>query len=187
MNGPWTTHSRGTTSTTPRCDEHLRPDGRSTWATYLRATASYADDHQSGKMAMAIDGDDGARRAGPLTVSACVPGPEHLRTDWDTDRNRPGPWPEKTPSWNRTSAIRSWPLTVTSDTLTYTLTDEGGGTGDSASFGIDPATGQLKTKDWAGLRRWDCHLHPSSVEVRDPFVASTPPIGPTTGPQASVP
>ena len=106
MNGPWTTipgdHDTVATST-------YTPTGADV-GSYLRATASYADDHQSGKMAMAIT----------VMMARAAPGQNSLPAFPDTDLNewseyrqsRPGPFPRRRLR-GRTSATRSRPPTAT--------------------------------------------------------------------------
>ena len=119
--------------------------GKSDVGYYLRATVSYTDPEGSGKSAMmksdytvratrgsnnapgfaddqdpTVDGDqvDAAREVAENTEAGTDIGAPVVATDEDSD-----------------------------DVLTYTLTGEGGGTeGDSASFDIDWATGQIMTK-----------------------------------------
>ena len=68
------------------------------------------------------------------------------------------------------------------DVLTYTLTDEDGGTeGDSASFSIDWATGQLMTKGDLNHEDTDCTngdvcTYTVVVRATDPFGVPQTPI-----------
>ena len=170
MDGPWTVisgdHGADPTSTYP-------PTGLDV-GNYLRATASYTDDHQSGKMAMATT---------TMMVRA-APQSNDPPAFPDQDTGTPGiqtaqtrTVPEKTPPGTNIGA----PVSANDgdrDTLTYTLT----GT-HAASFDIDPATGQLKTK--AGLNfEGEESSYSVTVEVRDPSVLSTASIT-ATDPQAS--
>ena len=133
MDGPWTTipgdHGMAATSTyTPTGADEDK---------YLQATASYADEHQSGKMAMATTAMM-VRTTPQQNAHPAFPDQDSGTTGIQTAQTRTVP--EKTPSGTNIGA----PVKANdgdNDTLTYSL----GGT-DEASFSINPATGQLMTK-----------------------------------------
>ena len=119
--------------------------GKSDVDYYLRATVSYTDPEGSGKSAMMKS--DYTVRATRGSNNA----PE-FAADQDpvTDGDQPDAAREVAENTEAGTDIGA-PVVATDedsdDVLTYTLTDEGGGTdGDSASFAIDWATGQIMTK-----------------------------------------
>ena len=143
---------------------------------YLRATVSYTDAEGPNKTAMATTA---------------------MKVRTAPDGNSPPEFPDQNPGTTATIETEQTrtvaektprgtdigdPVSATDgddDTLTYTLS----GT-NAESFGIDPATGQLKTK--ASLNfEGGTTTYAVTVEVRDPFDASTSTIGATDA-QASV-
>ena len=111
---------------------------------YLRATVTYEDDESEGKSAM---------MKSELPVQAVRGSNNAPEFAADQDPIMDGVQPDaKREVAENTEAGKTVgsPLTATDDdgdTLTYTLTDVGGGTdGDSAVFTIDWATGQIMTK-----------------------------------------
>ena len=133
MDGPWTVipGNRGTAMTSMYTPTGADEDK------YLRATVSYADEHQSGKMAMATTAMM-VRTTPQTNAHPAFPDQDPGTDDIQTDQSRTVP--EKTPPGTNIGA----PVKANdgdNDKLTYTLT----GT-NAASFGIDPATGQLMTK-----------------------------------------
>ncbi len=113
---------------------------------YLRATATYEDDEGEGKTAMMVSEFPSQLITGGNDAPefAAVQDPDGANDDAKAIAKRSVA--ENTDSGKTVGS----PVVATDnndDTLTYTLTDEDGGTdGDSASFGIDWGTGQILTK-----------------------------------------
>ena len=113
---------------------------------YLRATATYEDDEGEGKTAMMVSEFPSQRITGGNEAPefAAVQDPDGADDAAKAIAKRSVA--ENTDSGKTVGS----PVVATddnNDTLTYTLTDDDGGTdGDSASFGIDWGTGQILTK-----------------------------------------
>ena len=137
--------------------------GKSDVGYYLRATVSYTDPEGSGKSAVmkpdyTVQATRGSNNA-PEFAADQDPATDDVQTDAAREVA------ENTEAGTDIGA----PVVADdddNDILTYTLTDVDGGTaGDSASFAIDWATGQLMTKrdldheDNACNPQWCLHLH----------------------------
>ena len=111
---------------------------------YLRVTVTYEDPQGEGKSAMMVSEFTSQRITGGDNAPEFDDDQDPVMPDDQEDAERSVA--ENTEAGKTVGS----PLTATdddNDTLTYTLTDEGGGTsGDSASFSIDWGTGQILTK-----------------------------------------
>ena len=147
-------------------------EGKSDAGYYLRVTVSYTDPEGSGKSA--IMKSDYTVRAHRVSNNA----PEFAADQDPTmDGDQAGAAREVAENTEAGTDIGA-PVVATDkdsdDVLTYTLTDEGGGTdGDSASFAIDWATGQLMTE--AGLDEETKDSYTVVVRATDP--AGVPQVG----------
>ena len=131
---------------------------------YLRATVSYTDLEGSGKTAMMLSDY-------PVQATRDSNNPPKSADDQDPTRERVEPDAAREVAENTEAGTDiGAPLVATDeddDVLTYTLTDDDGGTdGDSASFAIDWATGQLMTK--ADLDKETKAIYTVVVRATDP-------------------
>ena len=137
---------------------------------FLKATAMYTDGHGSGKEASEMSTHTSQRVRGNNSAPEFDEDQDPVMADDQLDAKR------EVPENSDSGTLVGDPVTATDDdgdTLTYTLwdTETGGITGDSASFSIDRATGQIETTE-----KLD-HEGVGVVDGYTVFVRATDPAG----------
>ena len=168
MNGPWSLISGAGAGDTDATASAKAFDGyepaADTADKYLRATVTYTDKHGSDKTAMAVSAH--AVRAVPSGTNSDPAFPDSANAREVEENSPPG-----TPVGDPVKANDT-----PGEILTYTMSDTADGSGHTAMFRIDPATGQITVGSRAML---DAEATPTGYQVT---VTATDPYGPPDPP-----